>query len=56
MDQEIRSFKIFLIWSSGGPRVQWRRIIYAILEEGSMGNTHVMLYEIWTSGLGADVV
>ena len=50
------SFKIFLIWSSGGPLVQWRRTVYAVLKEGSMGNTHVMLYEIYTSGLGGDVV
>ena len=48
--------KIFLIWSSGGPRVQWRGAIYAILKEGIMGNIHVKLYEIWTSGSGGHVV
>ena len=46
------TFKIFLIWSSGGPSVP----IYAILKEGIMGNIHLKLYEIWTSGSGGDVV
>ena len=50
------SFKRFLIWSSGGPLVQWSRIIYAILKEGIMGNIHVKLYEIRTSGSGVDVI
>ena len=50
------SFKIFLIWSSGGPPVQWSRTIYTILKEGIMGNSHVKLYEIITSGSGGDVV
>ena len=45
-------FKIFLIWSSGVPPVQWRGTMYAILKEGIMGNIHVKLYEIWISGLG----
>ena len=49
------SFKIFLIWSSGGPRVQWSRTIYVILKEGIMRNIHLKLYEIWISGSG-DVV
>ena len=53
--QEDMSFKRFLIWSSGGPPVQWSRTIYAILKEGIMANIHVKLYEIWTSGLG-DVI
>ena len=44
------SFKRFLIWSSGGPPVQWSRTIYAILKEGIMGNIHMKLYEIRTSG------
>ena len=48
-------FKRFLIWSSDGPRVQWSGTIYAILKEGIMGNIHVKLYEIRTSGSG-DVV
>ena len=54
--QEEMSFKRFLIWSSGDPPVQWSRTIYAILKEGFMGNIHVKLHEIWTSGFGVDVV
>ena len=53
--EEEMSFKIFLIWSSGSPCVRWSRTICAILKEGIMGNIHVKLYEIWTSGLGGDV-
>ena len=49
-------FKIFLILSSGGPPVVWRGTICAILKEGIVGNFHVKLYEIWTSGSGGDVV
>ena len=30
--------------------------IYAILKEGIIGNIHVMLYEIRTSGSGGDVI
>ena len=30
-------FKIFLIWSSGGPPVWWSGTIYAILKEVSWG-------------------
>ena len=41
---EKMSFKRFLIWSSGDPPVQWSRTIYAILNEGIMGNIHVKLY------------
>ena len=48
-------FKIFIIWSSGGPPVRWSVTIYAILKEGIFGNIHVKLYEIWTSG-SEDVV
>ena len=44
------SFKLFLILSSGVSPVQWSETIYAILKEGIMGNIHVKLYEIWTSG------
>ena len=54
--QEEMSFKRFLIWSSGRPFVQWSRTIYAILKKGIIGNIHVKLYEIRTSGSGADVV
>ena len=43
-------------FSSGGPPVKWSGTIYAILKEGIMGNIHVKLYEIWTSGSGGDVV
>ena len=50
------SFIRFLIWSSGGPPVRWSCTICAILKEGIMGNIHVKLYEIWTSGSGGDVV
>ena len=50
------SFKRFLFLSSGGPPVQWSRTIYAILKEGIMGNIHVKLCEIRTSGSGGDVV
>ena len=50
------SFKIFLIWSSGGSCVLWSGTIYAILKEGIMENIHVKLYEIWTRGSGGDVV
>ena len=46
------SFKIFLIWSSGGPPLQWSGTIYAILNKGIIGNIHGKLYEIWTSGSG----
>ena len=45
-------FKRFLIWSSGGPLVQWSGTIYAFLKDGIIGNIHVKLYEIWTSGSG----
>ena len=39
-------FKLFFIWSSGYPPVRWSGTIYAILEEGIMGNILVKLYEI----------
>ena len=35
------SIKQFLIWSSGGPCVQWSGTIYATLVEGILGNLHV---------------
>ena len=35
------SFKRFLIWSSGGPPVQWSSNNYEILKEGTMRNIHV---------------
>ena len=50
------SFKRFLIWNSGGPPVPWSGTILAILKEGIMGNIHVKLYEILTSGSEGDVV
>ena len=46
--------KIFLIWSSGSPFVQWSRTICAILIEGIMRNNSVKLFWIWTSGSGGD--
>ena len=46
------SLKRFLTWSSSGPPVLWRGTIYAILKEDIIGNIHVKLYEIWTSGSG----
>ena len=49
-------FKKFLIWSSGGPPVQWSGTINAILKEGIMGKIHEKLYEIRTSGSGGDVI
>ena len=48
-------FKRFLMGSSGNPPVRWSGTIYAILKERIMGNIHVKLCEIWTSGSG-DVV
>ena len=48
--QEEMPFKRLLIWSSSGPPVQWSGTIYAILKEGIIGNIHVKLFEIWTSG------
>ena len=48
------SLKIFLIWSLGDPCVQWSKTIYAILKKGIMGNIHVKLYKIWTSGSGGN--
>ena len=47
--------KRFLIWGSGGLPVHWSRTIYAILKEGIIGNIHVKLFEIWTSGSGGDL-
>ena len=46
MVQEQISFKRFIIWSSGGPPAPWSGTIYAILNEGDMGNISVKLYEI----------
>ena len=50
------SFKRFLIWSSCGPPGLWSGNIYVILIEGIMGNIHVKLYKILTSGSEGDVV
>ena len=46
-------FKRVFIWSAGGLLFD-RGTIYAILKAGIMGNIHVKLYEIWTSG--SDVI
>ena len=48
-------FKRFLILSSGNLPVQWSKTINAILKEGIIGNIHVKLYAIKTSGSGGDV-
>ena len=47
--------KVFLIWSSGSPPIQWIKTIYVILKKGITGNIHVKLCEIWTSGTAEDV-
>ena len=39
------SFKRFLIWSSGGPFVQWIGTICSILIKGIMLNNSVKLFE-----------
>ena len=51
------SFERFLIWSPDciPPRVRLSGTIYAILKEGIIGNIHVMLYEIWSSGSEGEV-
>ena len=36
--------------------VRWSGTIYAILKEGIMGNIHVKLHEVWTSGSGRDAL
>ena len=44
LDQLFRNrcrLKIFLIWSSGSPFVQWSRTICAILVKGIMSNNSV---------------
>ena len=56
MVQEECRLKVFLIWSSKGPAVRWSETIYAILKEGIIGNIHVKLYEIRTSGSEGDIV
>ena len=38
------SLKRFLFWRSGGPCVQWRETIYAILVEGIMRNKSSKLF------------
>ena len=49
-------FKRFLIWCLAALLFSGAFHIYAILKEGIMGNIHVKLYKIWTSGSGGDVV
>ena len=46
LDQWFRRcrLKIFLIWSSGGPYVQWSGTICAILVEGIMRHNSVNLF------------
>ena len=38
------------------PTFSWSDTIYAIMKDGIMGNIHVKLHEVWTSGSGGDVV
>ena len=54
--QEKKSFIIAPFWSSGSPPVWCSKTIYAILKEGIMGNIHVKLYGIRTSGSKEDFV
>ena len=57
MVQDEKTLKRFPNWSHGSPPVQRSEtILYNFEREGIMGNTHVKLYEIWTSGSGRDVV
>ena len=42
--QEEMLFIRFLIWSSGGPPVQWSGTIYAILKEGILGNIIFLIF------------
>ena len=46
LDQWFRRYrlKVFHIWSSGGPFVQWRGTIYAILVEGIIRNISGKLF------------
>ena len=45
--------KVFLVWSSGSPFVQWSVTICAILVEGIIKNNSVKLFSIWISGSDA---
>ena len=54
--QEEITFERFHIWSSGSHPVQWRRTIYAIYVKSSVRDNSVILFCIWTSGSGGDVV
>ena len=58
LDQWFRRcrLKIFLIWSSGSPFVQWSDTICAILVKGIMRNNALKLFWIWTSGSGKNVI
>ena len=47
---------IFLIWSSGGPNVQWSGTIFAILVKGIIRNNSVKLFRFWTSGSKENVI
>ena len=48
--------KVFLIWSSGSPFVQWGVTVCANLVEGIKRNNSVNLFWIWTSGSGENAV
>ena len=47
--------KYFLFRALAALLFWWSKTIHAILKEGIMGNIHVNLYEIWTSGSDGDV-
>ena len=55
-EMSFKDISHLLILSSGNPFVLWSGILYAILKVGIMGNIHVKLYEIRTSGSGGGVV
>ena len=45
LDQRRCRLKIFLIWNSGGPFVQWSGILCAILVEGIMKNNSMIYFK-----------
>ena len=50
-----RRCRLNISYLEGGPPVRWSDTMYANLKEGIIGNIHLKLFQIWTSGLG-DVV
>ena len=49
-------FKLFIIQSSGGPDVQRSGTFCAVLVDDITGNSHVKLFQIWTSSSGDDLI